>query len=196
MINFKNREEVLPSTLIVLAILILALTLGYMLIVPPPNAAGVVKGRETSRRKIENEIETAKTRGAAAQQSVRPLLWEGSTEAITAGVLAKVTYEVNRQKLRMAAFRPQKPQTLENLTELSYSIQMAGPYKAVRDALAVLDSPSSKMALRSLQVASADGASSEVTATLNLSVYTAPAAVVGRGGRDAADDAEKGGQAR
>lgn len=180
MINFKQREFILPSALMLLSILVLGGTLAYMLLVPEPNAAGVVKGRAASRRKIEGEIEQAKERNRAMQQQVRPRLWEGNTEAITASVLAKITNEVNRRNLRMTAFRPQKPQMLENLTELPYTVQLAGPFPAVRETIRTFDAPGSKLAVRSLQIASADGASSEVTASLAVCAYTAPSAIVGR----------------
>ena len=46
MINFKNRAEALPSAILLCAILTLLGTLIFMLVVPMPNAAGVVRGRD------------------------------------------------------------------------------------------------------------------------------------------------------
>jgi Tfp pilus assembly protein PilO len=86
-------------------------------------------------------------------------------------VLAQLAQQAQRRSLKIGAFRPQKQQTLAGLTELPYSVQVSGPFLSVRAFLSVLDSSSSKLALRSVQIASADGKSSLVTATLGLSAY-------------------------
>jgi hypothetical protein len=171
MIGFKTRDDVLPSTLILLAILILAGSLFVMLFVPKPTTAGIVAGRDRSRRSIEDEIEKAKIRTKEAQVAVQPRLWKGSPEAITASVLARLTQEAATRKLQIGAFRPQKTQSLPGLTELPFSVQVAGPYPVVRSFMASLDAAGSKICLRSIQIASSDSASNAVTATLGISAY-------------------------
>lgn len=171
MLNFKQRDEMLPSVLILLSVLILAATLIYMVAVPPPTAAGVVKGRTLSRMKVEEDIAKAKTRSAEIEQMIRPRLWRGNPEAVTASVLAEMTNQANRRALKLTAFRPQRVQTLEGMTELPFSVQVSGPYAAIRSVLSSLDAPGSRLAIRSIQVASADAASSAVTATIGVSAY-------------------------
>lgn len=171
MLNFKNRDEALPSGLIVVSLLILLGSLLYMLIVPKPTTAGLVTGRERSRKQLEDEIVKAKTRDLEARKAFAPRLWAGNTETITASVLAELTTKANKGKLQMGAFRPQKQQMLEGLTELPFSLQVAGPFPAVRAFIATLDVPNSRLALRSVQFASSDAATSAVTATLGISAY-------------------------
>ncbi len=171
MINFKNRDEALPSALIVLSLLILVGALLFMLLVPKPTTAGLTKGRERSRKQLEAEIVSAKSRDMESRKAFAPRLWAGNTETITATILADLTQRANKSKLQVGAFRPQKQQALEGLTELPYSIQVAGPYPAVRSFIATLDVPNSRLALRSLQFASSDASSSAVTATLGVSAY-------------------------
>lgn len=172
MINFKRRDDLVPSSMITAAILMLLGTLLYMLLVPVPSTAGLAKGRDLSRRTITKEIEMARSRADELEKTNRAYLWNESAESVTASVLGNITAQARRKSLKMTAFRPQRPQTLETLTELPFSVQLSGPYLAVREVVSALNTPQSKIALRSLQMASSDGASSAVTATLAFSAYT------------------------
>ncbi|MBC8137848.1 MAG: type 4a pilus biogenesis protein PilO [Fibrella sp.] len=172
MINFKRQDDILPSSLIVAAILMLFATLLYMVLVPVPSTAGLAKGRDLSRRKLTQEIEAARERADELEKTNRAYLWNETAESVTASVLGDVTAQARRKSLKMTAFRPQRPQTLETLTELPFSVQLSGPYPAVRDVVSSLNTPQSRIALRSLQMASSDGGSSAVTATIAFSAYT------------------------
>ena len=173
MISFKNRDEALPSALIVFSLVILAGTLFYMLLVPAPSAAGVAKGRQISHRKIQDEIDSARARVKELEAAARPRQWQGNADTVTAAVLGQLTAQANRRALKITAFRPQRAQVLEGIAELPFSVQISGPYPAVRDVVTSLDTPGSRLALRSVQVASSDAATSAVTATLGLSAYIA-----------------------
>ena len=172
MINFKRRDDVLPSSMILASILMLLGTLLYMIFVPVPSTAGLAKGRDLSRRTITKEIETTRARADELEKTNQVYLWNDTAESVTASVLGNITAQSRRKALKMTAFRPQRPQTLESLTELPFSVQLSGPYLAVRDVVSVLNTPQSKIAMRSLQMSSSDGGSSAVTATLAFSAYT------------------------
>ena len=62
-------------------------------------------------------------------------------------------------------------QVLDGVTELPISVQISGPYNEVRSVAATLDSGTSRIALRSMQIAASDSASSAVTVTLGISAY-------------------------
>lgn len=171
MINFKNKDEALPSALILAAIVTLAATFAYMILVPKPTVAGVAKGRQRSVRQIEEQIEQAKTRSKESEALAATRVWDGNQDEVLAQVLAQLTVRAQRSKVTMAAFRPQKPLPLTGVTELPCSVQVSGPYETVLAFLGTLDEPSSRVALRSVSVASSDGATSAVTATLGVSVY-------------------------
>ncbi|MES2463914.1 MAG: type 4a pilus biogenesis protein PilO [Armatimonadota bacterium] len=171
MINFKNRDEVVPSVLILLSIALLVGSLLFMLLVPKPTTAGLANGRDRSRRQIREEAQKATERYKTAQAAVRPRLWNGTGDSVTGAVLALLAQQAQQRTLKIGAFRPQKQQTLAGLTELPYSVQVSGPFLSVRAFLSALDSRTSKLALRSVQIASADGKTSQVTATLGLSAY-------------------------
>lgn len=187
-INFKNPKEAGPSAVTVAALVILAGSLAYMLLVPKPTTEGIAKGKERSRKQLLEQIEVAQASGAAARAAVASRLWQGDTDAISAAVLGQLTREAGTRKVKLSAFRPQRLQTLPELTELPFSVQISGPYPAVQGFAATLDKPNSKLALRSLQMASSDAGSNAVTATLTFSAYALgqpPAAPRGKTGTTA-----------
>ena len=171
LLNFKNSQEAGPSAVILAALVILAGSLLYMLIVPKPTTDGIARGKERSRKQLLDQIESAQNSGQQARAQATSKLWQGDPDTITASVLAQLTKEATRRKLKLSAFRPQRFQNLPELTELPFSVQVSGTYPAVHAFAATLDAASSKLALRSLQLASSDAGSDAVTATLGLSAF-------------------------
>ena len=171
MIGFKTKDDVLPSSLIVAAILLLAGSLAFMVFVPRPTTAGLAKGKVLSRQRIEKEIDTAKEASAKAEADAKLRLWTGRPERVTAEVLAYVTGQANANKLKLGAFRPQRTVVLEGAGELPFSIQISGAFPDVRRFLSALDTPKGRLALRSIQLSGADEASSNVTAMISLTAY-------------------------
>ena len=178
MINFKNKDEVLPSLLIVLSLLIFLGCLVSMVFFKPPTTAGVAAGRQRSISTIQKEIATSEQRAQEAQVSVRTRLWQGDPEAVTAAVLAQLTRQTNQSGVQLVAFRPQKLQALEGVSELPFSVQLTGSYPKVRALVAALEVSSSRLVVRSFQFASTDGASDAITATVGVSAYYLPPALV------------------
>jgi Tfp pilus assembly protein PilO len=177
MIDFRSRESRGSSILIVLSLVSLAVTLAFMLffLLHPPSAAGVVKGRTKTSRSIQSDIDKLKRRSAQIQQEVRPLLWTRPADEVTAALLNSVTREANRRNLKLTAFRPQKPQEFAGVTELPFVLSISGPYSVVAGMIRLLDDPSERMAMRSVQIAASESDSSVVTATLAISAYLASA---------------------
>lgn len=171
MIGFKNKDDVLPSTLIVLAILLLAGSLAFMLLAPKQTVKGLADKNRRNQLQVQKQIDDAKEASARATEEAKLRLWTGRPERVTAEVLAYVTGQTNANKLKLGAFRPQRTVLLEGAAELPFSVQVSGNFPAVRAFLSALDTPKGRLALRSIQLAGADAASSNVTATLSLSAY-------------------------
>ena len=173
MINFRQRDDVIPSALILCAIVILAATLAYMLLVPKPSVARLERGRERGRRQILREITDTRTRTKQAQAAVAPRLWQGDPNTVSSAVLALLTQQARHHALKLGAFRPERPQALGGVTELPFSVQVSGPYPKVQAVMTSLDGGKSRVVLRAVQVASSEETSDVVTATLGLSAYLA-----------------------
>ncbi len=171
MINFKNQQDVAPSVIILCSIFIMLGTLIYGLAVKVPTSLTLTKGRMASKKKLEHDIKTAKADSVTLAQQVKTRLWTEKPDAITAKILGKVTLLAKQYSLGVTAFRPQKQQILDGVTELPYNIIVTGSFPSVQKVARELESSSARLALRSLQFASADSATSSVSATLNVSAF-------------------------
>ena len=173
MINFRQRDEVVPSALILLSIFLLAATLAFMLLVPKPSLAGLARGRERGRRQILREIIDTRTRTRQDQAALAPRLWPGDANSVSSAVLALLTHQTRQHGLKLGDFRPQRPLALDEVTELPFSVQVSGPFPKVQAVMGALDAGRSRVVLRAVQVASSEETSDVVTATLGLSAYIA-----------------------
>ncbi len=173
LINFRDPNDVLPSALIVLAILLLLGTLLFMLLVKSPSVEGIAQGRGTQRQQLMSSIEAAKTRIKATHLAIAPKLWQGGPDTISAAVLAQITANAQGHKLDVSAFRPQRTVDLGEVTELPFTVQLSGRYQGIHAVLASLDTAQSKLVLTSVQMAAAQTTGSGVTATVGFSAYVA-----------------------
>ena len=173
MISFQRREDIAPSVLTLLSILVLAGTLAYMLLVPKPSAAGSARAWTSSRRRMVDDIADTRRQSRLARAAVRPRLWRGEPEAVTATVLAQLTQQTGHRALKLAAFRPDRPREFEEVTELRFDAQVTGPYAGIHSLMDSLDSRGSKVALRSVQITLSQAAGNTVAATLGLSAFVA-----------------------
>ena len=171
MINFKRPEDIVPSVLIVLSLVLLAGTLAFMLLVPKPGAAHGAKTWGSTRRRIADSIADTKMQRRRASAAIRPRLWHSDPESVTATILNQLTLQTAAHSLKLTAFRPERTARFEGMTELRFSAQVAGPYAGVRAVMHSLDAHGSKIALRSAQLGLSQSAGDEVTATLGLSAF-------------------------
>ena len=178
-ISFKRPEDVLPSALILLALVILAVSLGLILLAPVQTKAAVDKSHKNSLRKLVNQISDLNRRADSAQKEAATRLWTGDAETVSTSVLGSLTNQANSLSLKVGAFRPQRIVQVDGLTELPFSVQITGPYTRVRKVLATYDTSVSKVAIRSVQIASsAQSSTNDITATLQLSAYIPTQALV------------------
>ncbi len=171
MINFKNQQDAVPSAIILCSILILVSTLLYELLAPKPNALAHSVQKARDEKELKKQVKFTKEQVVELDKKVHSRLWKGDTDAITATLLGKATTLAKQNTLGLTAFRPQKPQALEGVMELPFSIIVTGSFMAVQRMAHALEDKNNNVALRSLQVASADSATSNVMATINLSAY-------------------------
>jgi hypothetical protein len=170
MINFREPQFLVPSVLIVLSIVILAGTLLYMVCVPPPSVAGIARGKSANLQEMKSEIKSAKTLIAQTHKQIMPMVWTGNADTVSGTVLEQLTAEARQRTLNISAFRPQRTQDVGGVTELPFTVQLSGAYQGIQAVMSSLDAPSSKVVLRSVQIASS-ATGTGVTATLGLSTY-------------------------
>jgi Tfp pilus assembly protein PilO len=171
-ISFKRPEDMVPSVMILLSIVILAATLAFMLLSPVPTVASVQKSHRLARIKLVNQVADLNRAADNAEKEAKTRVWPGDAESVSTAILGNLTTQANRLSLKVAAFRPQRTVLLDGLTELPFSVQVSGPYAKVRKVIASFDTATSKVAVESAQIASSSqSTSNDVTATLTLAAY-------------------------
>ena len=130
-------------------------------------------GGRAARRRIVDDIADARRGARQTRAATRPHLWQGDPEAVTATILARLTAQTGKRSLKLLAFRPDRPQEFEGITELRFDAEVSGPYAGIHALLDTLDAPGSKVALRSVQLTSTQAAGGAVSATLGLSAFVA-----------------------
>ena len=172
-LDFKQRDLRLPVAMAALALLLLTGSLLLAAFAPAPGAESIAHARARTRRQMRTEIAQVSARSRELEQAVRPRLWQGSIESITSLVLKEVADQARGSGVKLTGFRPQKVQALKGVVEVPFAAHVTGRYPSVRAMVAALDAPGTRIALRSVQFASADDASSAVTVALNMSVFVA-----------------------
>ncbi|HEX5322386.1 MAG TPA: type 4a pilus biogenesis protein PilO [Capsulimonadaceae bacterium] len=173
MFDFKQKERLLPSILIVVSLVIAAGAALFASLAPVPGGPAVGSNHTTTRRRMEKDIKLAQITGDKASKELHARLWQGNSESVSAGVLAQITKASSQQSLKLGAFRPQRTQPLGAVTEMPYAVQLSGPYPGIRAVMSSLDSANSKIVLRSVQLASSEQGTNTVSATLGVSAYLA-----------------------
>ena len=171
MINFKQQDEVVPSALILLSIVLMAGTLIFLIytqLYPPTGSAG---HRSAQGRQLKNQIIQAQQRSADQLEVVRGRIWTGESDTVSAAVLGVLTKATVSRSVKLSAFRPQRSTVVGDLVELPFAVQLSGAYPSIRAVARVLDGSGSKIVLRSIQISSSGEATNDVSATLGISVY-------------------------
>jgi Tfp pilus assembly protein PilO len=99
------------------------------------------------------------------------VVWVQTQESIGALILDKATNLARSRNLTLTAFRPQKPEEQGELTRLAYVMTLEGPYPGLLAMVRDLETPSNRLSVHLMQIASADEASDLVTSTIGVSAY-------------------------
>lgn len=186
MIDFKNRDDILPSALILLSLIILTATAIFMVVVKAPSTAGLQAKHNREKRKIITQTKRLTTEADAAEKASQPLLWSGDAQSVTSAALALMTAQTRKSGVRLVSFRPQRGQDLAGVSELRYTAQITGKYLSVQDVMSALDATGSKLALTSVDLVTSGSDAHAVSANLGISAYIpnagASAATVVTGG--------------
>jgi len=171
MIDFKSKDDVVPSTLIVASLVILTATAIFTLIVPRPQAPTTGPTHAAVRRNTTREAQRSTARAIELEKEAAALLWQGNDQEVTSAVLSLMTERTHQYSLTLASFRPERIQPLPGLIEQRYSAQITGSYLHLANLLAALDASGSKIVLTGAQIAPSGNNSGSVTATIALSAY-------------------------
>lgn len=120
---------------------------------------------------LEAEKEHAKARVDESRTRVRQLTWQVSQDEVGPTAMAWVSEVARRNAVEIKAFRPQRSVDEEGLVQLNYLVTAEGPFLSVMRLIKGFEAEDSLLAVRAVQMASLDGASDTVRATIALVAY-------------------------
>jgi len=171
MINFKDPKDQVPSLLAVLGIVLLCGSIvGLFMNKKVPTGELVRKNNEKRQQYIALK-KHAEEELYAADLMVDKYLWVGKVSEITPTALAKVSRMVSDSKLNLVSFRPQKALEGAALLQIQYNLSVDGSYTNVATLVSRIENSDAKLAVNSIQYASAENDSDKVTATIGLVAF-------------------------
>ncbi len=143
----------------------------YHLFVPMPTMVQASKRHRAEEVKMKSEIQGFKAEILRLHKSISEDVWGSSPDEIGANVMAVVDKASHESFVKMQAIRPQKPVSVAGVTRFSYLVVMEGNYPGVLDFLRRVEKKGTKLAVSSVQLSGADGATDNVTATIGVAAF-------------------------
>ncbi|MFY9233863.1 MAG: type 4a pilus biogenesis protein PilO [Fimbriimonadaceae bacterium] len=168
--NKTLKPESLWSVALALS---LALFVGALMLVFMPKPAAAAAGREKAAelRGIREMTMRAQQLYLEIDASNERLIWNQDAQTIGAKALEMVSRKARAFELKLSAFRPQRETDVGALRQLPFLILVEGTYPKVAAFLSSLEQPLTKLAVNGIQIASSDGASDGVTASITVIAF-------------------------
>ena len=162
-----DPADPVPGALTILGGLILAGTLGYLLLVPAPTTKGITKNKLLKERGIQNKITEAKAIEAKTDALFARRKSAASAEAIGPSALSRMTKLAKANGLSLVAFRPQRRiESPSGIEIFPYQVAIEGKYPQATKFVQAIERTMGDLAVTGYQVASAsegDGVAATVT---------------------------------
>jgi len=190
MINFRDRDDFLPSLVSVSALVVIAGTALFMVLVPKPTTASLTKKLADAKKPLLNKISISHHDTDESNQYLANRTWTGDAEQIGTTSLRKINAIAQKNGVKIPVFRVQREDTANNVDTQPYLISVEGPFLGVLGFERELDVSENKLGVENIQISSTDPNSDHVTANINVIAYLNPAAVAAKAASLANDAAE------
>ena len=154
----------------ILAMVTAAGGLLFHLIMPIPKPASP-QVKANQERKIRATIEDKRDRVTKSKATIEKYVWSAKSDELGAQAMAYINKLAAKESLKVSAFRPQRTQEGMGLTSHPYLVSVEGQYPSVMKFVRTLETKGTKLAVTTVQVASSDGASDQVNATVGVTAF-------------------------
>jgi Tfp pilus assembly protein PilO len=164
-----NEQSWRAATIV--AMVLCVLLLAFHLFVPRQRLAANTARHQADELKLMQEVKDLRDRVSLMQTVNATHVSQGPGDSVGAEAMATVSNLAKTSNLKLIAFRPQRPQIDGVLTRNAYLAALEGPYPNVVRLVNTIEKSSKKLAVQSMQLASADGATDKVTASVTVVAY-------------------------
>lgn len=153
----------------VLSGIIAILAIGvYALAVPKPKPDPKV---DRPVAELQQERAQLHTKSDEATSKIKSMTWQTSRDEISPQAMSWVSKVAQANYVEISAFRPQRTVEATGLDQLNYLVTAEGSFVNVMGLIGAFESEGSLLAVKTVQLASVDGASDTVRVTLGLVAY-------------------------
>ena len=146
----------------------IVLTAAYDQIVP--RDAGL-NGKAKSVAELQKEYEAKKQEYDALNEQVKGRTWQVAQDQIGPKAMDWVSKQALANFVQVNAFRPQRSVDAAGMAQLNYLLTAEGSFPNVLKFIRAFESSGSLMAIKMVQIASADGSTDAVRATIGIVTY-------------------------
>lgn len=154
------------------AMVVCAGVLVFHLVVPRQKLASHMAKRQADQLKLMKDVDLLREQVTKLREVNGRHLSVGDADKVSADAMAQVSALARKSNLKLIAFRPQRQQIEGDLARNGYLAALEGPYPNVVSFVNSIEKGSTKLAVQSFQVASADGASDKVSSSVTVVAYT------------------------
>lgn len=159
------------NVIIGVGLAILAATLAVLLFVPKPTTRGLDAVQRREENLILTEISALREDLEREQEVHGKRLWRRPVQEIGPASMAAITAAAKGHSVKLAGFRPQRTTDAGSIEMLRYLVSAEGTFPNVLGFVRALETPDSKLAVELVQMASTDGSSNMITATVGIAAY-------------------------
>lgn len=153
------------------AIVCLVVVVAYEWVAPKPRPTLTTRAKTERLVALDKEVDAIEVRLKKFEADRARLVNPGTPESVTASLLNRVTLAAQTDGIKLVAFRPQRAETVHNLQSLPYLVIVEGPYPNVLRFVRSLEAHEARVAIRTLQISAADGASDRVNGSLGIVAF-------------------------
>jgi len=157
--------------LLLAAMFALVGVLAFDQFVPPPKPAKRTIAQVRTENQTRDEMDKLREELKAAEAVIASRVWTESPDIVGALALDRATNLAKASALNLSAFRPQKPTEEGELVRLPFVMTLEGSFAGVEKFVKNLETDANRLSVTLVQVASADGASDLVNATVGISAF-------------------------
>lgn len=159
--------NILGSVAAVLAIAVL----GWHFLNPVSKAVKDPQKLLAEKRDMEQSITELRDKVTMTRNKADEWVWLGDRDQIAVDAMARVNDQVGILGLKMISFRPQRSIVDGSVERLPYQVTLDGAFPAVIGFVRAMETPEARFCVSKVQIASADGATDRVSATIGLVAY-------------------------
>lgn len=174
----STKKIAVWNTLLVLSMATMVLAVLYDRFVPYPRFATTGRAIADQENRIRQQSNALYEDFRESTDYLESRLWTGDEKLVGPRAMSIATRLSEKHQIKLSAFRPQKSIQEGTLVRLPFVVSLEGSYPQVVAWVRDIESPSNKLVVNVVQIASTDGASSAVNAVVNVWAFQESKAIV------------------